>query len=143
MKYLTPMKELLMNKEKEKEELMKRFLVIPLVVCFLLVASVVSAATLNLTATWTLNTEPDMKEYRLYRTDVPPAVLIGTITHPNSSFDFTTTAPDNQDYTLTFVLYAVDVSDNVSPPSNTAPFFSNLKPPDAPGGLGVQEKQNP
>lgn len=27
------------------------------------------AATLNLRATWTANTEPDMKEYRLYRTE--------------------------------------------------------------------------
>lgn len=114
-----------------------------LALLFLLVTSLASAVNLELTATWTPNTEPDMKEYRLYRTDGTSPVLIGTIPHPTATYDFTTVAPDNQDYTLLFVLYAVDTANNVSLPSDPAPFFSNQVSPGAPGGLGVKKKQSP
>jgi len=107
-----------------------------LILAMVLIPSLCLAATLNLRATWTANTESDMASYELYRTD-QTRVLIGTIPHPNTSFDFTTNAPDNEDYTLTFVLVAVDTAGNKSEDSDTAPFLSNLKIPAAPGGLGI------
>lgn len=82
-----------------------------LIVAILLFASFVQAATLNLKATWTANTEPDMKEYRLYRTDGIRA-LIGTIPHPTVLYNFVLTVPDASQGTATFVLTAVDTTLN-------------------------------
>ena len=101
-----------------------------------LFVSFAQAATLNLRATWTANTETDMISYELYRTD-GARTLVGTIPHPNTSYNFSANAPDNEDYTLTFVLVAVDTAGNKSGDSNTAPFLSNLKAPAAPGSLGI------
>jgi len=80
-----------------------------------------SGATLNLRVTWTANTEPDMKEYRLYRTDGARA-LIGTITHPATSYNFSVTVPDQFRSTLKFVLTAVDTNNNEGPDSSTASY---------------------
>jgi hypothetical protein len=82
-------------------------------------------ATLNLTATWTLNTEPDIKEYRLYRTDTT-RTLLGTITHPNHSYPFTVTVPDGSSGTLLFVVTAIDTSNYESADSNQASYPYNL-----------------
>jgi len=97
------------------------------------------AATLNLRATWTANTEPDMREYRLYRTDGTRA-LIGTIAHPATSYNFTITVPDNSSGTLTFVLTAVDTNNNQSADSTPASHTYNLDtiPPAIPRNLSVQ-----
>jgi len=86
-----------------------------------------SGATLNLRVTWTANTEPDMKEYRLYRTDGTRA-LIGTITYPASSYNFSVTVPDRSSSTLTFVLTAVDANNNESPDSSTASYSYKVRP---------------
>jgi hypothetical protein len=98
-------------------------------------------ATLNLKATWTANTETDMKEYRLYRSD-GTRTLIGTITHPNTSYNFSVTATDQSAGTLTFVLTAVDTNNNESLDSSPASYSYNLDtiPPTAPKGLSVQKQ---
>lgn len=116
---------------------MKRIILI--VISLVLMSSLVFGASLDLRATWVQNTEPDMASYRLYRTD-GTRVLIGTIAHPATTYDFTVNAPDGQDYTLTFVLTAVDTANNESGDSVTAPFFSNLQAPAAPGGLGIVKR---
>ena len=98
-------------------------------------------ATLNLKATWTANTEPDMKEYRLYRTDGTRA-LIGTIPHPNTSYNFSVTVPDQSAGTLTFVLTAVDTNNNESLDSTPASYPYNLDtiPPAAPKNLSITKQ---
>jgi hypothetical protein len=98
-------------------------------------------ATLNLRATWTANTEADMKEYRLYRTDGTRA-LIGTIQHPNTSHNFSITVPDQSSGTVTFVLTAVDTNNNESLDSTPASYAYNLDtvPPAAPKNLSVQKQ---
>jgi hypothetical protein len=98
-------------------------------------------ATLNLRATWTANTEPDMREYRLYRTDGTRA-LIGTIIHPTTSYNFSVTVADNSSGTLTFVLTAVDINNNQSSDSTPASYTYNLDtiPPTSPRNLSVQNQ---
>jgi len=98
-------------------------------------------ATLNLRATWTANTESDMKEYRLYRTDGTRA-LIGTIPHPTISYNFSVTVPDQSSGTLTFVLTAIDTNNNASLDSTPAAYSYNFDttPPAAPRNLSVQNQ---
>jgi hypothetical protein len=98
-------------------------------------------ATLNLRATWTANTESDMKEYRLYRTD-GTRTLIGTIAHPNTSYNFSVTVADNSSGTLIFVLTAVDTNNNQSLDSAPASYSYNLDtlPPTSPKNLSVQNQ---
>ena len=97
-------------------------------------------ASISLRATWTANTEPDMKEYKLYRTDGTRA-LIGAITHPNTLYNFSVTVPDNSAGTLTFVLTAIDTNNNESSDSSLASYNYNLDtiPPSAPKSLTVQK----
>lgn len=118
---------------------MKRIFLIALI--FLLICGSSFAATLNLKATWTANTEPDMKEYRLYRTD-GTRTLIGTIPHPNTSYNFSVTVPDQSAGTLTFVLTAVDTNNNESADSAPASYTYNLDtvPPAPPKNLTVQKQ---
>src|SRR4030042_5593702 len=82
-------------------------------------------ANLNLTATWTLNTEPDIKEYRLYRTD-GTRTLLGISPHPNKFSPFTVTVPDGASGTLLFVATAVDTSGNESADSYQVSYNYNL-----------------
>jgi hypothetical protein len=82
-------------------------------------------ATLNLTAKWTANTDPDMKEYRFYRTDAS-RVRIGTTPHPNTSLAFAVNVADGSAGTLLFVLTAVDINNNESGDSNVASFDYDL-----------------
>ncbi|OGM09240.1 hypothetical protein A2Z67_04855 [Candidatus Woesebacteria bacterium RBG_13_36_22] len=113
--------------------------------CFILgllfIASTAGAATLNLKATWTANTEPDMKEYRLYRSDGTRS-LIGTIPHPTTFYLFTVTVPDGSSGILSFVLTAVDTNNNESLDSDPANYAYNLDatPPIGPKNLGVQNQ---
>jgi hypothetical protein len=97
-------------------------------------------ATLSLRATWTANTELDMKEYRLYRTD-GTRTLIGTIPHPTTTYSFSVTVPDQSAGTLTFVLVAVDTNNNPSTDSSPASYSynSDTVPPASPKGLTVQK----
>jgi hypothetical protein len=100
------------------------------VALLLLVASLVTslpafAATLSLRATWTANTEADMKEYRLYRTD-GTTTLTGTVPHPTVTYSFSVNVPDGSSGTLTFVLRAVDTSDNESTDSSSVTYIYNL-----------------
>ncbi|NWG04108.1 MAG: hypothetical protein HXY44_14740 [Syntrophaceae bacterium] len=117
-----------------------KWMVIILLV-FMLVCGSAFGATLNLKATWTANTEPDMKEYRLYRTD-GTRTLIGTITHPTTSYNFSVTVTDGSSGTLTFVLTAVDTNNNQSADSATASYSYNLDttPPTSPKNLSVQNQ---
>jgi hypothetical protein len=97
-------------------------------------------ATLSLRATWTANTETDMKEYQLYRTD-GTRTLIGTIPHPTTTYNFSVTVPDQSAGTLTFVLVAVDTNNNPSADSSPASYSYNSDtiPPTSPKGLTVQK----
>lgn len=96
-------------------------------------------ATFNLKASWTANTETDMKEYRLYRTD-GIRTLIGTIPHPTVQYNFTLTVADGTQGTATFVLTAVDIALNESVDSVTVPFSWDLKPPAVPLGFGITKQ---
>jgi len=96
-------------------------------VCAVVLSQSVFGATINLTATWTADTDPDMKEYRLYRTDVT-RTLIGTTPHPNTSYPFAVTVTDGSAGTLLFVLTAVDKNNNESADSNLAAYNYNLSP---------------
>lgn len=97
-------------------------------------------ASLSLRATWTANTEQDMKEYQLYRTD-GTRTLIGTIPHPTTTYNFSVTVPDQSSGTLTFVLQAVDTNNNHSQDSLPASYIynSDTLPPARPSGLTVQK----
>lgn len=116
---------------------MKRIILI--ILAMLLMASVVFGASLNLKATWTPNTEPDMAGYNLYRTDGTRAkVNAGLIPHPSPSGHlFTITVPDNSQATLTFVITAVDTGNNESGDSNVASYPFDLLRPAAPTGLSI------
>ena len=95
-------------------------------------------ATLNLKATWTANSELDMKEYKLYRTDGSRS-LIGTITHPTTTYNFSVTVPDLSSGTLTFVLTAVDTSNNESLDSTAASYNYDLAAPTPPKNLTISK----
>ena len=88
-------------------------------------AQSVSGATLSLTARWTANTDLDMKEYRLYRTD-GTRTLVGSTPHPNTSYPFTVTVQDGSVGTLIFVLTAVDTQNYESADSNLASYSYDL-----------------
>lgn len=112
-----------------------------IILSILLMSSLVFGASLNLKATWTPNTETDMAGYNLYRTDGTRIKLNTTlIPHPTALYLFTTNVPDNTDWTLTFVLTAVDTANNESLDSVTIPFLSNLKSPVAPVGGSVTKQ---
>jgi len=117
-----------------------KWMTLVLVIIMLFCGSALGA-TLNLRATWTANTEADMKEYRLYRTD-GTRTLIGTITHPATSYNFSVTVADNSSGTLTFVLTAVDTNNNQSSDSTPASYTYNLDtiPPTSPRNLNVQNQ---
>ncbi len=123
-----------------KESQMKKRIILA-VIAILLTSTLVFGASLNLKATWTANTEPDMASYRLYRTD-GARLLIGTILHPIVTYDFTVTVPDGSTGTLTFVLTAVDTNNNESGDSVAAPFAYNLDviPPAAPRNPNIQRQ---
>jgi len=97
-------------------------------ICSLFLSQSAFGATLNLTAGWTLNTEPDIKEYRLYRTDIT-RTLLGTTPHPNNSYPFTVNVPDGSSGTLLFVITAVDTSNYESSDSNPASYSYDLMAP--------------
>jgi hypothetical protein len=110
--------------------------IVLIVLAMVLMSSLVFGASVNLRATWTPNSEPDMKEYKLYRLD-PTRTLIGTITHPTAIFNFTTTGPDGGEVLMTFVLTAVDQTGNESGDSNVATYPFDQKAPVAPAGVSV------
>jgi len=125
---------------ERREGIMNRWIVL-ILIASLFIYSHSFGATLNLRATWTANTESDMKEYRLYRTD-GTRTLIGTIPHPTTSYNFSVTVPDQSAGTLTFVLTAVDTNNNESLDSSPATYSYNLDtiPPAAPRHLSVQKQ---
>jgi hypothetical protein len=85
-------------------------LVLALLLCFSVAAQ---AAVLDYRVAWDPNTEPDMREYRVYRVD-GPRLLLGTVQHPTVEFPFSITVPDNASGTVTVVVTAVDTSNNES-----------------------------
>ncbi len=117
---------------------MKKMAII--LVATLLFSGSAFGATLSLKATWTANTEPDMKEYRLYRTDGTRA-LVGTVPHPTALYNFSVTVADNSTGTLTFVITAVDTNNNESADSTPAAYPYNLDstPPSSPKNLIIQK----
>jgi hypothetical protein len=117
---------------------MKRF---SLVLGILLIPVFAFGATLNLKATWTANTEADMKEYRLYRTD-GTRTLIGTVAHPTTTYNFSLTVADGTAGTMTFILVAVDTNNNISADSATASYAYNadVTPPAAPKGISIAKQ---
>jgi hypothetical protein len=123
-----------------KKGMIMKWMTLVLVIIMIFCGEVMGA-TINLKATWTANTEPDMKEYRLYRTD-GTKTLIGTISHPNTSYNFSVTVADNSSGTLTFVLTAVDINNNQSSDSTPASYTYNLDtiPPTSPKDLSVKNQ---
>ena len=117
---------------------MKKWMTLILAIIMFFCGSALGA-TLSLRATWTANTETDMKEYKLYRTD-GTRTLIGTITHPTVSYNFSVTVADNSAGTLTFVLTAVDTNNNESVDSTPASYSYNLDsiPPSSPKNVSVR-----
>lgn len=114
---------------------MKRIFLI--ILSILLMSTLVFGASLNLKATWDPNVEPDMKEYRLYRTD-GTRLLLGTIPHPPTlPYPFSITVVDNSQGIATFVLTAADTYGNESEDSVTFPYPFDLLRPAAPGGFKV------
>jgi fibronectin type 3 domain-containing protein len=115
---------------------MKRIVLVLLIVVAM--SGSAFGATLNLRATWTANTESDMKEYKLYRTD-GTRTLIGTIAHPTATYNFSVTVPDGSSGTLRFVLTAVDNNNNTSADSTAATYNYNLDsvPPAVPKNLSI------
>src|SRR4030042_1265260 len=93
---------------------------------FLILSQSVLGATLNLTASWTANTDPDVRDYRLYRTD-GTRTLIGTTPHPNTTYPFTVTVSDGSYGTLLFVLTAVDINNNESADSSPGSYSYDLR----------------
>jgi len=104
------------------------FLLLLFSICSLFLSQSALGANINLTASWTLNTEPDIKEYRLYRTDIT-RTLLGTTPHPNNSLPFTVQVPDGSSGVLTFVIAAVDTSNNQSADSSPASYSYGLNTP--------------
>jgi hypothetical protein len=123
---------------KKNEGMMMKWTVVVLLASLFICGSSFGA-TLNLRATWTANTETDMRDYRLYRTD-GTRTLIGTIPHPNTSYNFSVTVPDLSSGTLRFVLTAVDTNNNESLDGSPASYSYNFDtiPPAAPRNLSVQ-----
>jgi len=119
------MGELLFNHKKFKWQI---FLLLLFSICPLFLSQSAFGDKINLTASWTLNTEPDVKEYRLYRTDTTRS-LLGTTQHPNNSFPFTVQVPDGSSGTLSFVVTAVDTSKYESADSNPALYSYGLNTP--------------
>ena len=115
---------------------MKKIVLIILVMVFM--ATLSFAATLNLKATWTANTEPDMASYRLYRTD-GTRTLLSTIPHPTATYNFSVDVLDDSEGTLVFVLTAIDISDNESLDSSSASFSYDYRCPAKPTGLIISK----
>lgn len=113
---------------------MKRIILIAMSV--LMLASLAISADISLRFAWDPNTEPDMKEYRLYRTDGLRTKL-ATFPHPPTfpSQVVVVTIQDGTEGTLSFVLTAVDTAENESGDSNTVIYPFDRKPPAAPGAL--------
>lgn len=106
-------------------------------ISFLLMSSLVFGASLNLKATWDLNTEPDMAGYKLYQTD-GVRVLLGTIPHPPTlPYSFMITVPDGSSGIATFVLTAFDTYGNESLDSVTVSYPFDLAAPAAPKNLKI------
>jgi hypothetical protein len=120
---------------QNKEGLHMKWVVIALM-AFIMFCGSAFGATLNLKATWTANTEPDMASYKLYRTD-GTRTLIGTIAFPSTSYNFSVTVAANSSGTLTYVLTAVDTAGNESADSTSASYPYDLLLPTAPKNLLV------
>ena len=108
-----------------KKYKLRIFPIVLFLVCAPVLLHSVFGATFNLTAIWDGSTDPDIKDYRLYRTD-GGRTLIGTTSHPNTSFPFALTVPDGSAGTLSFVLTAVDLTNNESGDSNLAEYNYDL-----------------
>jgi hypothetical protein len=84
-----------------------------------------------------------MAGYNLYRTDGTRtkinATLIPFLTGgtPTAQYSFTVTAPSGAAGTMTFVMTAVDTSNNESLDSSTASYSYDLAAPAAPGGFPI------
>lgn len=86
--------------------------------------------------TWNANTEPDLKEYRIYR-KVGAAALAQLAVVPKGTTTYTDTPLPVMDGDISYNLTAVDTSNNESAHSVTVTKTVNLVPPAAPVGLDV------
>lgn len=86
---------------------------------------------------WNSNTEPDMKEYRVYACASSPCLASGAplavVPHVAVQPSHTFIIPHTDQF---YVVYAVDLALNVSAPSAT--IFADVTPPAAPANLRVQ-----
>jgi len=90
---------------------------------------VAKAGNRQVTLTWTANTEPDMKLYRVYRSTASPCetlgVLVATVDHPTTRYRDTGLTNDIRYY---YVLRAVDEANLVSDASSEISALPSLRP---------------
>lgn len=98
-----------------------------------------TSSAFALTASWTPNTEPDMKEYGVYACKVKgcivekvPAQRIATVQHPTVKWVFPTDLVEG-----TLAVSALDDVGNESGLSNQVPF--DLQAPKNPAGVLVEK----
>jgi len=111
------------------------------IISILMLATLVFGADVPITFLWDRNTEADMKEYKLYRTD-GSRINLATIQHPASGTTVTHTQvvsiPDVGEGTLLFVVTALDTSGNESGDSNIVAYPFDKRAPVAPGNFRKQ-----
>jgi len=113
---------------------MKR--IILLVMSVFVVVPLVFSADIPLKATWDPNTEPDVKEYRIYRVD-GIRTLVGTVQHPTVVMSFVLSVSDGIEGQAKYVATAVDSMGNESADSNTVTIPFDRKPPVAPEAFKI------
>lgn len=110
------------------------------IISILMLASLAISADISLKFAWDPNTEPDVKEYRLYRID-GIRTRVATFAHPPTfpAGPVITTVPDGSQGTLAFVLTAVDTANNESGDSNTVTHPFDFMGPVAPKGFRLSQ----
>jgi hypothetical protein len=111
---------------------MKRILLAMAAVAAL--AAMAFGASFDVDLAWDRNTEPDMKEYKIYRTDGARAPA-GTVNHPTTSIKISVTIPDGTEGAVKFVATAVDQVGNESGDSNEVSRPFDYRAPDAPANF--------
>lgn len=93
-------------------------------------APLVFGASFEVKLAWDPNTEPDVKTYKVYRTDGVRA-LMGSVEHPLTTISINVTVPDGSEGAATFIATASDTTGNESGDSNQVARPFDYKAPGA------------